>query len=370
LQLKERLEGFSRQEERLQFPGLSASLINPVPWVLQHAGDSLISGARQAITHGNLHGDNLFVDGEHAWAIGFERTGPAHTLRDFVELEVDIVTRLISIPLGVLSQFCDLAFVLAKPSDLTAPFRPNDKLLVNSEIRKALDVIAGLRKLAYEMARYPGFQEYLWGLLLGAVFAATEVSEESPQWERALLLGGVLCQRLEQWGREWPPKGWSPITRGREGLKFFDIKATKEEGAMLPHEQQAALMVLTEATKFLFSELGKRLDFWRQKRGEETPQTIEPKPDPGAPTMKLDDLEQAVNTETLYRVQGSIETSLDILKRLTKELDGHRKQLLTDTLLDPKNRAWLESRISDLEKHIDEEANRLQGLLDRVYGKQ
>lgn len=139
---------------------------------------------------------------------------------------------------------------------------------------------------------------------------------------------------------------------------------------MLPHEQQAALMVLTEATKFLFSELGKRLDFWRQKRGEETPQTIEPKPDPGAPTMKLDDLEQAVNTETLYRVQGSIETSLDILKRLTKELDGHRKQLLTDTLLDPKNRAWLESRISDLEKHIDEEANRLQGLLDRVYGKQ
>ena len=138
---------------------------------------------------------------------------------------------------------------------------------------------------------------------------------------------------------------------------------------MLQPEQQAALMVLTEATKFLFSELGKRLDFWRKKKGEVVPQTIEPKPGPNAPTMKLDDLEQAVDIEVLFQVQASIETSLDILRKLTKELDGHRKQLLTDTLLDPKTRAWLENRIPEVEKLIAEEAKRLQGFLDQVYEK-
>lgn len=139
---------------------------------------------------------------------------------------------------------------------------------------------------------------------------------------------------------------------------------------MLPSEQQAALMVLTEATKFLFSELGKKLDFWGQKKGEKVPQAIEPKPGPGTPAMKLDDLEQVVNTETLYQVQGSIKTSLDILRKLTRERDGHRKELLTDTLLDPKTRAWFENKVPELEKLIEEEATRLQELLDKVYQKQ
>jgi len=213
LQLKERLEGFSRQEERLQFPGLSASLINPVPWVLQHAGDSLISGARQAISHGDLHGDNLFVNGKHAWAIGFERTGSAHTLRDFVELEVDIVTRLLLTEVDLLL-FHELAVVLAGPSEPIASFRPDEKLLANPEIRKALDVIAGLRSLAYELTHYSDSREYLWGLLLDALFVATEVSEES-QRERALLLGAVLCNRLWHWGEEWPRVEWEEIKRGR-----------------------------------------------------------------------------------------------------------------------------------------------------------
>jgi CheY-like chemotaxis protein len=214
LNLKERLEGFSNQEGRRSFPGLPAFLINPVPWVLRRAEDSLIPGARQAVTHGDLHGDNLFTDGEHAWAIDYERAGSGHILRDFVELEVDVVTRLLPLPEMDLSLLYELAVVLVEPSEPTAPFRPTKKLLANPDTRKALDVIAGLRKLAYEMTRHPSSQEYLWGLLLDALFVATVVSEESPQRERALLLGAVLCDRLRHWGKGWPPKDWPPVALG------------------------------------------------------------------------------------------------------------------------------------------------------------
>lgn len=372
LRLKERLGRFSNQEERMAFPGLPVPLINPVSWVLRHASDSLIPSARQAITHGDFHGDNLFVEHQHAWAIDFERTGAGHILRDFVELEVDIATRFVPFPRDDLSQFYKLAVVLAEPIEPTASLRPTAQLLADSESRKALDVIGGLRRLAYEVTRYSDFREYVWGLLFDALFVASLVSEESSQRDLALLLGSVLCGRLYHWGKEWPPKDWPPITWGRESLQILDIKATKEKGArtMLPSEQQAALMVLTEATKFLFSELGKKLDFWGQKKGEKVPQAIEPKPGPGTPAMKLDDLEQVVNTETLYQVQGSIKTSLDILRKLTRERDGHRKELLTDTLLDPKTRAWFENKVPELEKLIEEEATRLQELLDKVYQKQ
>jgi hypothetical protein len=213
LNLEERLKRFSNQEKRRSFPGLPASLINPVPWVLRHAEDSLIPGARQAVTHGDLHGDNLFTDGEHAWAIDYERAGPGHILRDFVELEVDIVTRLLPDEVD-LSLLYELALVLVEPSEPTAPFRPRKKLLANPDTRKALDVIAGLRELAYEMTHYPSSQEYLWGLLLDALFVAMLVSEQSPQRERALLLGAVLCGRLRHWGEEWPPKDWPPVALG------------------------------------------------------------------------------------------------------------------------------------------------------------
>lgn len=208
LRLKERLENFGHQEEKWAFPGLSVSLTNPVPWALRHANDSLIPDSRQAITHGDLHGDNLFVDYEHAWAIDFERTGPGHVLRDFVELEVDMVTRLVSFPEHGLSHLYQLAVVLAEPSIPATPFRASAQLLAEPETRKALGVIAGLRRLAYEVAPYRDFREYLWGLLLDTLFVATLAAEGAPQRERALLLGAVLCERLRHWGGEWPPGDW------------------------------------------------------------------------------------------------------------------------------------------------------------------
>jgi CheY-like chemotaxis protein len=199
LRLKARLERFNYQDGKLTFPELPISLINPIPWALQHVEDSLFPEAHQAITHGDLHGDNLFVDGEHAWAIDFERTGPGHILRDFIELEVDILTRLVPLHSQDLARFYELVFVLTGLSKPDTDPQPLVQWLPDPETLKAFEVIRGLRRMAYEVTRYQDFREYLWGLLLDTVFVATLVSEDSPQRERALLLGGVLCQRLEAW---------------------------------------------------------------------------------------------------------------------------------------------------------------------------
>lgn len=178
-------------------------LTNPVHWILKHADDSLFSSMRQAITHGDLHGDNLFVAGEHAWVIDFERTGPGcHILRDFTELEVDIVTRLVHVSLP---QFFEFVTILVTPEqpNLMLPFLTS-KRPTGRAVSKALNVIGGLRQLAYEVTNYTDVREYLWALLIDALFVASLASEKSPQRNRALLFASVLCHRLKNWGGMWP----------------------------------------------------------------------------------------------------------------------------------------------------------------------
>jgi CheY-like chemotaxis protein len=199
LRLRGRLESFTHQEDTLTFSGLPASFKNPIPWVLQRGNTSLFAEAQCAITHGDMHGDNLFTDGEHAWAIDFERTGPGHILRDFVELEVDILTRLVPFLNYDLSRFYELVSALMEPSQSLTLSQPTAQSLADTQNRKALEVITGLRRIAYEVTRCRDFREYLWGLLLDALFVTVLVSEDSPQRERALLLGAVLCESLQDW---------------------------------------------------------------------------------------------------------------------------------------------------------------------------
>jgi hypothetical protein len=196
LRLNDRLVRFPDTRENIEFPGVSVILPNPVLWVLRHKEDDSIPYTRQAITHGDLHGDNLFVDRVHAWAIDFERSGPGPMLRDFVELEVDIVTRLIAVPENDGSRFYELAVILTEPAELTASLQPTPLVAQDPEITKALGVINGLRCLASETTGCLDTREYLWGLLLDALFVASLVSPEMPQRERALLLASVLCDRL------------------------------------------------------------------------------------------------------------------------------------------------------------------------------
>ncbi|PDW02245.1 hypothetical protein CJ255_15005, partial [Candidatus Viridilinea mediisalina] len=77
------------------FPALRQVLPNPIRWLSEHyQTTSRVANPRKAITHGDLHGDNLFVTPTHAWPIDFERTGEGPILRDFVELIQDILTRI------------------------------------------------------------------------------------------------------------------------------------------------------------------------------------------------------------------------------------------------------------------------------------
>jgi hypothetical protein len=270
LRIKKRLENLGSQEKRRAFPNLSISFLNPIPWVLRYADDSLIPESRKAITHGDLHADNLFVDGEHAWAIDFGRTGPGHILRDFVELEVDILTRLVPYLAADLLRIYELSVVLAGYSDPTTPPQSRARMPTDPEVHKAWEVITRLRRLAHEVTHYRDFREYLWGLLLDSVFVATLAAEGSPQRERALLLGAVLCERLsrreEEWPpREWPQLGWEetpqrPVTAPRETYPVAKKKQTAD--AFLSYNSSDRNEVKTLAAYLKESGLNLWLDQW------------------------------------------------------------------------------------------------------------
>ncbi|MEZ4659783.1 MAG: phosphotransferase [Caldilineaceae bacterium] len=165
LKLRPKLAALAEDARLAELP------VNPVAWVGQNAAASAIAGARQAVTHGDLHGDNLFVDDEHAWVIDFERCGPGPILRDFVELEVDILTRLIGAHGSTPPLFDELVRVLVSQS------RPDQVLICPVEIEpdaalyKAFCVIIHIRRLAFEVAKFGDMHEYLWGILLDALLS-------------------------------------------------------------------------------------------------------------------------------------------------------------------------------------------------------
>jgi len=217
LKLRERLHAFPVQEKTLPIPGFPGKYPNPAAWIPTHEADSYFASAVQAITHGDLHGDNLFVEKDHAWSIDFERSGMGHILRDFVELEEDIITRLIALPENDLRLFYHLAVILTKPISPTEPIGVPRHLEKNEEIRKAVEVINGLRFIAHKVTCFEDMHEYYWGLLLDAFFSLKLAEPNTPKWLRGLLLSSLLCSRLKEWGRAWPPEGWPTIDNDQVG---------------------------------------------------------------------------------------------------------------------------------------------------------
>lgn len=204
-----RVQTFAKQDKYLCYPALQQEFLNPVRWVMEKVGlsdepdalpdASIIPHTQQAITHGDLHGDNLFVDHERAWVIDYERTGPGPILQDFVELEVNILNRLAQFQPEELPIFYQLVchLINAILPDNTLP----DALTHHPEASKALGVIKTLRQLAWQKAGPFEKREYLWGLLFDSVFSATLQAPDTKQHqalhERTLLLGSLLCERLE-----------------------------------------------------------------------------------------------------------------------------------------------------------------------------
>ncbi len=132
--LKRSLSSWASHERVRYFPGLPQALPNPTRWFADHASSSeQVRNTRQAVTHGDLHGDNLFVDDNQAWAIDFERSGPGPILRDFCVLIVDILTRLAQFDEHDLPLFYDLAVTIC------APYKPSDLFKLPESVEKHLE---------------------------------------------------------------------------------------------------------------------------------------------------------------------------------------------------------------------------------------
>ena len=154
---------------------------------------------------------------------------------DFVELEEDIITRLIALPESDLPMFYRLAVTLTKPMSLTEPIMIPKCFEKDEEIKKALEVIHGLRSIAHEVTRCEDMHEYYWGLLLDAFFSLKLTEPYSPKWRQGLLLSSLLCARLKNWGRIWPLAGW--LSLDNDQVNRLDDKLympVKENGRASP----------------------------------------------------------------------------------------------------------------------------------------
>ena len=128
------------------------------------------------------------------------------------------------------------------------------------------------------------------------------------------------------------------------------------------------LVLLTQATAFLFSELGKQLDFWRKKKGDKAPQTIKINQSSTVPTVQLDDIEQVVNVQVLLSTRDTINSQLNILREHIRQRNSYAEKL-TDTSHHAKEQTWLEGEVSRLNKQIENESGEFQKILESVYGK-
>lgn len=208
-------------------------LLNPLQWLIHRSvhgkhDESLLPHSYIAVGHGDMLGDNFFVDQhEQAWTIDYERTGVGPILQDFVLLEIDVLVRLIRIEHGEDFEFFRLAVQLLEK------WIPSHKLknLDHTDSKKAHAVIRAIRQAADSLIDYEKERHYLWGLLLNIVFRlillkeklagllkfTTSHSSLEPQnlivqlrleQQRALLVGSLICHRLDNWDKPWPPESW------------------------------------------------------------------------------------------------------------------------------------------------------------------
>lgn len=186
---------------------------DPVAWLTQQLRNgqsdvkrSRLPGTWRAVTYGDLRSGTLFVDGPSNNAIrisDYRRTGPGPVLQDFVELEVDILLRL------TYAGNQDLDTIFDVLTDATRTARIPDRIIKlsaehiteDAEITKARSVLSALRLAAFDLTGVLDIRQYLWGVLFNAVYAALLLRDrgELPAVRtRALLLGGLVCHRLDE----------------------------------------------------------------------------------------------------------------------------------------------------------------------------
>lgn len=165
---------------------------DPVRWIQQNKNALGYHSVRQAVTHGDFHGDNLFTNGEKLWVIDFERTGLGHVLRDFCELAIDLIIRGIdehSLPLN------DFIRVAAQ----IVGFRlEQNETVHNADAQKLIALTQRLQELAGEVTGSRDLREYQLALLFDASFTFLRDGDPSRRFERqrAWILSVLLCEYL------------------------------------------------------------------------------------------------------------------------------------------------------------------------------
>lgn len=189
------------------------NLPQPVEWLKYKVVESNfdVSKAKKicvAVTHGDLHGDNLLVDNKkNVWVIDFERCGAGHSLQDFIELEADILNRMVGYNINIPSYF-KMCMTVFKQSKIQG-IEKAETCSEDAQIDKALKTISILRTLALQCTGIADAREYLFGLLFNMIFRAALAHKADPKKsERPLLLAGFICHRLDHWDEPWPPIEW------------------------------------------------------------------------------------------------------------------------------------------------------------------
>lgn len=197
LDIDQHLTRLNQVDPLLTFPGVAGQLPNPAIWVMREGKDRTFDELTTCIAHGDLHGDNFFVDSSlMTWLIDFEQTGRTHALRDFVELECDIKLRLTTYPADDLSGLVALERSLLAARSLDDMLIPQPEVAADPVLLKTFQVVAGLRHLASLATGVTSMAEYQHALLYESLFMATLKRIRPEVKTRALLSAALVVDRL------------------------------------------------------------------------------------------------------------------------------------------------------------------------------
>lgn len=222
---------FERVMQGSPFDWRSLGLYDPIDWFKTHTESlegelkyGVFSDTLLEITHGDLHGDNLFVDSANRpRVIDFERTGKGHILQDCIELEGDIINRLAGLGPRDWHDFYRLCVYSAQPKRIGV--RTGKLGARASNLECASQVIAHLRSLAKDLMNASDARPYLWGLYFNTLFRArllAQKQDDQPGLQRALIFASILSHRLDHYDQPWPPAGWPSIETAETGMQNGD----------------------------------------------------------------------------------------------------------------------------------------------------
>jgi hypothetical protein len=201
-----RRQGPDRLEITLE--GETISLPDPVHFALEAKGSEKGENffpvpSLLAITHGDLNGTNILVDGEgKAWLIDFFKTGWGPALRDLAELESVVKFELLQTD-DLLARYA-LERASLGPRSLKHPIQVESPSRL-ADLDRAVAAIQQLRALACDVADTDDPREYYIGFLF---YTLKEMAGFTPRVDEekyfsvsqyhALLSAAMVCEALER----------------------------------------------------------------------------------------------------------------------------------------------------------------------------